>query len=124
MKSIYKKEQGEKVYKSAYYKTLREWEVPYTSYFVMTRFGSTHVIEAGVEEAEVLVLLHGFAFSCNPSAPIGYGQHPLETFIKLVSSLSFCSTKRQRSQVGSFNANNLRYDVGFVLHCQSSMEER
>jgi pimeloyl-ACP methyl ester carboxylesterase len=63
MKSIYKKEQGEKIYKAAYYKTLREWEVSYTSYFVMTRFGSTHVIEAGAEEAEVLVLLYGFAFS-------------------------------------------------------------
>jgi pimeloyl-ACP methyl ester carboxylesterase len=29
----------------------------------MTRFGSIHMIEAGAEEAEVLMLLHGFAFS-------------------------------------------------------------
>jgi pimeloyl-ACP methyl ester carboxylesterase len=63
MKSIYRKSAGEIIFKTAYQKTLSEWPVPYSTFYVNTRFGKTHVIAVGPEDAPPLVLLHGFGFS-------------------------------------------------------------
>ncbi|CAM3039172.1 alpha/beta hydrolase [Paenibacillus sediminis] len=62
-KTIYRKKEGESLFKEAYDRTLQEWDVPYGSSYVNTRFGRTHVIAAGPKGAEPLVLLHGFGFS-------------------------------------------------------------
>lgn len=63
MKTIFRTDRSEKLLHEAYEKTLNEWEVPYSTLYVDTRFGKTHVITAGPEEGEPLILLHGFAFS-------------------------------------------------------------
>lgn len=63
MKTIFRTDRSEKLLNEAYEKTLNEWEVPYITLYVDTRFGKTHVITAGPKEGEPLVLLHGFAFS-------------------------------------------------------------
>jgi pimeloyl-ACP methyl ester carboxylesterase len=62
-KSIYRTAAGEQKLREAYDRTLAEWNVPIETLYVPTRFGQTHVIAAGPEGAEPLVLLHGFGFS-------------------------------------------------------------
>ncbi|NRF94544.1 hypothetical protein HQN89_26925 [Paenibacillus frigoriresistens] len=47
----------------AYDRTLQEWEVPVESKYLDTSFGKTHVLISGPEDAEPLILLHGFGFS-------------------------------------------------------------
>lgn len=63
MKSIYRRPGAEAIFNKAYEQTLQQWEVPYEALQVATRFGMTHVIAAGPEDGEPLVLLHGFGFS-------------------------------------------------------------
>lgn len=50
-------------YGSAYDASLSLWKVLYTTGYVPTRFGSTHVIMCGPEDGEPLVLLHAMGFS-------------------------------------------------------------
>ncbi|MBB6678192.1 alpha/beta fold hydrolase [Cohnella lubricantis] len=47
----------------AYDYSLSLWKVPAESRYVDTSFGKTHVLAAGPEHAEPILLFHGFAFS-------------------------------------------------------------
>ncbi|MDI2099166.1 alpha/beta fold hydrolase [Ruicaihuangia caeni] len=60
--ALFKSAAGEAAYMKAYEETLSLWDVPYTSSFVDTEFGRTHVLQAGPASAPALVLLHGFGF--------------------------------------------------------------
>jgi pimeloyl-ACP methyl ester carboxylesterase len=56
---IFKAFEGQSQYLAAYEASLGLWPVPYTSAFVTTPYGQTHVITCGPEDAFPLVLLHG-----------------------------------------------------------------
>lgn len=59
--AAFKTSTGEAEYLAAYDATLRDlWPVPYEEIEVRSRFGTTHVITCGAEDAPPLVLLHGF----------------------------------------------------------------
>ncbi len=49
---------GEERYRRAYRAVLDDWPVPYREVMVRTRFGETHVVVSGQEDAAPLVLLH------------------------------------------------------------------
>lgn len=57
--SIFRTPAGEQQYLAAYDATLKHWNFPYTSQFVPTRFGNTHVLATGNGTGTPLVLLHG-----------------------------------------------------------------
>lgn len=61
--SIYRKGGKPDLVLEAYNSTLRLWKVPVESVYVPTTYAHTHVLIAGPEDAEPLVLLHGFGFS-------------------------------------------------------------
>jgi pimeloyl-ACP methyl ester carboxylesterase len=61
--ATFKTPRGEMEYMTAYDETLAQWPVPYQCVDVPTRFGSTHVIVSGPENAPPLVLLHGHSVS-------------------------------------------------------------
>ncbi|MDF9839056.1 MULTISPECIES: alpha/beta hydrolase [unclassified Paenibacillus] len=63
MISIYRKGGKPDQVMEAYDNTLRLWKVPVESVYVPTSFGQIHILIAGPEDAEPLVLLHGFGFS-------------------------------------------------------------
>ncbi|WP_286154994.1 alpha/beta hydrolase [Bacillus sp. FJAT-27264] len=63
MISIYRKKGNPDLVMKAYQDTLHLWKVPVQSAYVTTSFGLVHVLVAGPEYAEPLVLLHGFGFS-------------------------------------------------------------
>ena len=56
----FKTSKGEAAFRAAYDDGLRLWPVPYEELDVPTRFGHTHVIVSGEENAPPLVLLHGY----------------------------------------------------------------
>lgn len=55
---LFKSPRGEAEFLAAYDAALHLWPVPFEQRDVATRFGSTHVIVSGPEEAPPLVLLH------------------------------------------------------------------
>ncbi len=61
--SPFKNPQGEAQYMAAYEATLRLWTVPYETLDIPSRFGSTHLVACGSQDAPPLVLLHGFLAS-------------------------------------------------------------
>jgi len=61
--SPFKTPQGEAQYMAAYEATLRLWTVPYETLDIPSRFGSTHLVACGPQDAPPLVLLHGFLAS-------------------------------------------------------------
>ncbi|NRF92508.1 alpha/beta hydrolase [Paenibacillus frigoriresistens] len=64
MKTIYRNKNGAKeTFIQAYDRTLQEWDVPVESAYFDTSFGETHVLISGPEDAEPLILFHGFGFS-------------------------------------------------------------
>ena len=60
MKTISGQIDSEKLLNEAYEKTLNEWAVKYKSLYVDTRFGKTHVITAGPQDGEPLILVAWF----------------------------------------------------------------
>ncbi|MGG3891439.1 alpha/beta fold hydrolase [Metabacillus fastidiosus] len=53
----------ETAYLQSYANSLELWPVEYTSYFVQTSYGKTHIIESGEKELPPLILLHGAMMS-------------------------------------------------------------
>ncbi|MGN7811224.1 alpha/beta fold hydrolase [Flavobacterium sp. 22076] len=56
---VFKTKNEEQKYQTAYNKSLKLWEIPYTEEDVKTSFGTAHVIIAGPKNGKDLVLLHG-----------------------------------------------------------------
>jgi len=56
--SVFKSTEAEEQYNAAYKAALKLWPIPYEELNVPTRFGLTHVIASGPDEATPLVLLH------------------------------------------------------------------
>ncbi|MDF2925565.1 MAG: carboxylesterase [Paenibacillaceae bacterium] len=61
--SFYRSGGNPDLFIKAYDHTLRLWQVSVESVYIPSSFGLTHVLAAGPEGAEPLVLLHGFGFS-------------------------------------------------------------
>jgi pimeloyl-ACP methyl ester carboxylesterase len=58
--SAFETPQGEAEYMAAYEATMRLWPVPYEATDLPSRFGSTHLVVCGPQDAAPLVLLHCF----------------------------------------------------------------
>ena len=58
--SAFKSSEGEAAFLSAYDAAMRRWPVPYQQLELSGRFGVTHVVASGPENAPSLVLLHGY----------------------------------------------------------------
>lgn len=56
---VFKTKSEEQKYQTAYNKSLKLWDIPYTEEDVKTSFGTAHVIIAGPKNGKDLVLLHG-----------------------------------------------------------------
>jgi pimeloyl-ACP methyl ester carboxylesterase len=65
----FKTPEGEAAYVAAYDAAMRSWPVPFEEMQIPTRFGMTHVIVSGPEEAPPLVLLHGYMATSTMWAP-------------------------------------------------------
>ncbi len=57
--SVFKTVDGETAYLAAYDAAMKLWPVPYEEVDIPTRFGMTHVVTSGPQDAPPLVLLHG-----------------------------------------------------------------
>jgi len=60
-RTIYRSEQGRRAIHDFYRRSLAEAAVPLRTHFVATGQGRTHLIEAGPEHGDVVLLLHGSA---------------------------------------------------------------
>jgi pimeloyl-ACP methyl ester carboxylesterase len=56
--SVFRSPEGEAQYHAAYEAVLKEWPVTYEELSIPTRFGTTHVIASGPQDAAPVVLLH------------------------------------------------------------------
>jgi pimeloyl-ACP methyl ester carboxylesterase len=67
--SAFKTPEGEAAYLAAYEAIIKLWPVPYQEIEIPTRFGMTHVVTSGPQDAPPLVLLHGQAGTLTMWAP-------------------------------------------------------
>ena len=58
--TAFKTPEGEAAYLSAYEAAMNLWPVPYEEIEIPTRFGMTHVVTCGPQDAPPMVLLHGY----------------------------------------------------------------
>jgi pimeloyl-ACP methyl ester carboxylesterase len=56
--SAFRSPEGEAQYIAAYEAVLKQWPVPYEELYLPTRFGDTHIIASGPQDAFPLLLLH------------------------------------------------------------------
>jgi pimeloyl-ACP methyl ester carboxylesterase len=56
--SAFRSPEGEAQYVAAYEAVLKQWPVPYKELYLPTRFGDTHIITSGQQDAFPLMLLH------------------------------------------------------------------
>lgn len=61
--TIFRKKGNRELFLEAYEEVLRLWPVPYEELMVPTRFGETHIVAAGPQDGEPLILIHGMTFS-------------------------------------------------------------
>jgi len=69
--SIYKTKEGEKIVKELYDRQVQSLEVEYKDVYVDTRFGKTHILKVGKEDAKPILLFHGG----NSTAPFSLKQN-------------------------------------------------
>jgi len=67
--STFKTPEGEATYLAAYEAAMKLWPVPYEETEIPTRFGITHVVVTGPEDAPPLVLLHGMSMTLTMWSP-------------------------------------------------------
>jgi hypothetical protein len=67
--SLIRSPSGQQAFHAAYHAALARWPVPHESVFVDTRFGRTHVVVSGPENAPPLVLLHGATLTATQWVP-------------------------------------------------------
>ncbi len=67
--SAFKTPQGEAAFITAYDNAMKLWPVPYEERDIPTRFGLTHVVVSGPQDAAPLVLLHGYMATLLSWAP-------------------------------------------------------
>jgi pimeloyl-ACP methyl ester carboxylesterase len=67
--SPFKSREGEAIYMAAYEASLRLWPVSYQAMDIPGRFGCTHLVACGPQDAPVLVLLHGYFASLTMWSP-------------------------------------------------------
>ena len=68
-KSAFKTPEGEAAYLAVYEAAMKLWPVPYEEIEIPSRFGTTHVLVTGPEDAPPLVLLHGMAMTLTMWSP-------------------------------------------------------
>jgi len=67
--SAFKTSEGEAAYLAAYDAAMKLWPVPYEEIEIPGRFGMTHVVTSGPEDAPPLVLLHGYMVTLTMWSP-------------------------------------------------------
>jgi pimeloyl-ACP methyl ester carboxylesterase len=67
--SAFRTPEGETAYLVAYDAAMKLWPVPYEDVEILTRFGTTHVVTSGPNDAPPLVLLHGYFVTLNMWLP-------------------------------------------------------
>lgn len=61
--TIFRKKGNQDAFIEAYDEALNLWPVSYEEILIPTRFGDTHIVTAGPNDAEPLILVHGMTFS-------------------------------------------------------------
>jgi pimeloyl-ACP methyl ester carboxylesterase len=68
-RSAFRTSEGEAAFLAAYDAAMKRWPVPYNEIDVPSRFGTTHVVISGPNDAPPLALLHGYQATLTMWAP-------------------------------------------------------